>query len=184
MNIYIAYDLKSSVNNFAFTLQNCSFGAVKLTKNSDIDKYRYSGYGIGFDSRGNFSHPSGGTGVKVIGFGVDMGSSIHSTNRAKSILILGRSLTQGLEDTTLYAEKIYSVNFTATRKKFYSSLHYNGDNSYLFINGTEIIKFKAKDSEIVPNPHCLGNNFRRISYGQYEKTGLYDLFLTLVLITE
>ena len=93
------------------------FGAVKLTKNSDIDKYQYSGYRIGFDSRRTFSHPSGGTGVNAIVFGADMSSSVHANNRAKIILILGVSLTQGLEDTTLYAEKMYSVNFTATRKK-------------------------------------------------------------------
>ena len=116
VNMYIFYDLKSSLNNFAFTLQNCLLGAVRLTKNSDIDKYEYAGYGIGFDSRGIFSHPSGGTGVNVIVFGVDMSSSIRSTNRPKSILILGRSLTQGLEDTTLDAEKMYFVSLTATQK--------------------------------------------------------------------
>ena len=44
------------------TLQNCLFGAVKLTKNTDVDKHQYSGYGIGFDSRGRFTHPSGGDG--------------------------------------------------------------------------------------------------------------------------
>ena len=147
VNIYIVYDLQSSLNNFAFTLQNCLLGAVKLTKNSDIDKYEYAGYGIGFDSRGTSTHPSGGTGVNVIVFGVDMSSSIHSTNRPKSILILGRSLTQGSEGTTLYAEKMYSVTFIATRKKFCLSLRYNGDNSYLFVNGAEITKFKAKDSK-------------------------------------
>ena len=52
---------------------------------------------------------------------------------------------------------MYSINFTVTRKKFCLSLHYNGANSYLFVNGTEIIKLKAKDSEIVVTPLCLGN---------------------------
>ena len=51
---------------------------------------------------------------------------------------------------------MYSINFTVTRKKFYLSLHYNGASSYLFVNGTEIIKFKAKDPEIVATPLCLG----------------------------
>ena len=64
------------------------------------------------------------------------------------MLIIGKGLRQGLEHT-LTAEKMYSINFTVTRKKFCLSLHYNGANSYLFVNGTEIIKFKAKDSEIV-----------------------------------
>ena len=52
---------------------------------------------------------------------------------------------------------MYSINFTVTRKKFCLSLHYNGANSYLFVNGTEIYKFKAKDSGIVATPLCLGN---------------------------
>ena len=52
---------------------------------------------------------------------------------------------------------MYSINFTENNKKFCLSLHYNGANSYLFVNGTEIYKFKAKDSEIVATPLCLGN---------------------------
>ena len=52
---------------------------------------------------------------------------------------------------------MYSINFTVTKKKCCLSLHYNGANSYLFVNGTEIYKFKAKDSEIVGSPLCLGN---------------------------
>ena len=66
--------------------------------------------------------------------------------------------TQGLEHT-LTAEKMYSINFTVTKKKFCGEIlpHYNGAYSYLFVNGTEIYKFKAKDSEIVASPLCLGN---------------------------
>ena len=52
---------------------------------------------------------------------------------------------------------MYSINFSATKKRFCLSLHYNGDNSYLFVTGKEIIKFKTKDSEIVEDPICLGN---------------------------
>ena len=52
---------------------------------------------------------------------------------------------------------MYSINFTLTKKKSCLNLHYNGANSYLFVNGTEIYKFKAKDSEIVASPLCLGN---------------------------
>ena len=52
---------------------------------------------------------------------------------------------------------MYSINFTVTTKKFCLSLHYNGVNSYLFVNGIEICKFKAKDSEIVASRLCLGN---------------------------
>ena len=73
----------------------------------------------------------------------------------KDILVLGIRITQGLEHT-LNAEKIYSINFTVTKKKCCLSLHYNWANSYLFVNGTENYKFKAKDSEIVATPLCLG----------------------------
>ena len=52
---------------------------------------------------------------------------------------------------------MYSINFSIGAKTFCLSLHYNGANSYLFVNGTEIIKFKAKDSKIVASPLCLGN---------------------------
>ena len=85
-----------------------------------------------------------------------MSSSAHTDNKKKDILILGKGPTQGLEHT-LTAEKMYSINFTVTKKKFCLSLHYNGANSYLFVNGTEIYKFKAKDSAIVATPLCLGN---------------------------
>ena len=85
-----------------------------------------------------------------------MSSSIHIDNKKKEILILGRGPTQGLK-STLTAEKMYSINFTEKNKKFCLSLHYNGANSYLFVNGTEIHKFKAKDSKIVATPLCLGN---------------------------
>ena len=81
-----------------------------------------------------------------------MSSSVHVDNKGKNILILGIGPTQGLGEHSLTAEKMYSINFTVTKKKFCLSLHYNGANSYLFVNGTEIIKFKAKDSEIVAIP--------------------------------
>ena len=63
----------------------------------------------------------------------------------------------------LTAEKLYSIIFTENNKKFCLSLHYDGVNSYLFVNGIEIIKFKAKDSEIVATPLCLGNISKDVS---------------------
>ena len=83
-----------------------------MTKNSDIDKHKYSGYGIRIDRDESFSFPSGGTGRNVvIIFGVDMSSSTRIDNKIKDILILGKGPTQGLEHT-LSAEKMYSINFT------------------------------------------------------------------------
>ena len=99
-------------------------------------------------------------------------------NSSAQILILGKGPTQGLEHT-LTAEKTYSINFTVTKKKFCLSLHYNRANSYLFVNGTEIYKFKAKDSEIVASPLCLGNISKGWSVDNMKKTGfsgyVYDV---------
>ena len=171
VHIYIVYELSaSSSSNSDLTLKNCLFGAVTLTKNTDIEKYGYSGYGIGFDRRSSFSFPGGGFGQNVLIFGVDMSSSAHIDNKKKDILVLGKGPTQGLEHT-LTAEKMYSINFTVTKKKFCLSLHYNGANSYLFVNGTEIYKFKAKDSEIVASPLCLGNISKDWSVDNMKKTG-------------
>ena len=173
-NIYTVYDLQSNLNNFGPALGDCLFGAVIITKNADVDKYKYSGYGTGFNSKGAFSHPSGSSfGQNVIILGADMSSSVYANNRANNLLVLGKSFTQGINGTTIYAEKMYSHNFTVTRKKLWLSLHYNGDNSYLFVNGTEVRKFKAKDSGIVPNILFLGNISEDFPVSNTKKTGLY-----------
>ena len=99
-----------------------------------------------------------------------MSHSVHVDNKKKDILILGKGSTQGLEHT-LTAEKIYSISFTVSKKKFCLSLHYDGANSYLFVNGTEIYKFKAKDPEIVAVLLCLGNISKDWSVGNMKKTG-------------
>ena len=108
------------------------FGAAALIKNADIDKYGYSSYGIGFNRKSSFAFPGGIFGQDVIFFWVDMSSSAHVDNNEKDILILGKGPTQGLEHT-LTAEKMYSIHFTVTNKKFCLSLHYNGANIYLLM---------------------------------------------------
>ena len=86
MNVYIVYEISKTINISDYpTLENCLFGAVKLTKNADIDKYGYSGYGIGFDRYGSFSFPGAGLGKNMIIFGVDMSSSTKIDNRKKDI---------------------------------------------------------------------------------------------------
>ena len=118
VNIYIVYELDaSSSNDSEPTLKNCLFGAVTVTKNRDIEKYGYSGYGTGFDRRGSFSSPGGGFGQNILIFGVVMSSSVHIDNK-KNILVLGIRPTQGLE-RTLTAEKMYSIYCTVTNKKFF-----------------------------------------------------------------
>ena len=149
------------------------FGAVTLTKNAGIEKYKYSGFGIGFHRRSSFSFPGGGFGQKVLIFGVDMSSTVNINNKGKNILVLGKRPTQGLE-STLTAEKMYSISFTLTKKKFFLSLHYNGANIYLFVNGTWIYKFKAKDSEILVCSICLGNISKDWSVDNMKRTGFTD----------
>ena len=108
VNIYIVYEITNNFNASSYlTLENCLFGSVKLTKNTDINKYRYSGYGTGFDRKGFFSHPRGGTGRNVTIFGEDMNSSTKIDNKGKDILIVGMGTIQGLGEHSLSAEKMY-----------------------------------------------------------------------------
>ena len=100
-----------------------------------------------------------------------MNSSAHANNKI-IILVLGEDFIQGIDNRTIYAEKIYSINFTVPNKTFCSSLHYNGDNSYLFVNGKEIINFRAKDSKIISYPLCLGNISEDFDPSNAAKTGL------------
>ena len=150
VSIYVVYELGASSSNINDPkLKNCLFGAVTLTRNTDINKYGYFGYGIEFDRRSSFAFPSGGFGQNIIIFRVHM---LY----------------------TLTAEKMYSINFTVTKKLFCLSLHYNGANSYLFVNGTEIYKFKAKDSEILASPLCLGNISKDWSTDNIKRTGFNE----------
>ena len=87
VNIYIVYEINKTDNTTSSdpTLENCLFGAVTLTKKADINKYKYSGYGIVFDRRSRFSFPSGGFGQNVLIFGVDMSFSSHIDSKKKHI---------------------------------------------------------------------------------------------------
>ena len=94
------------------TLKDLLFRSVKLTKDADLDKYIYSSYSIGFDSHSEFSLTDSSMDKNVIIFGVDMSPSVHTGNKHKDILILGKGPTQGLDCTTLAAEAKYPINFT------------------------------------------------------------------------
>ena len=111
-----------------------------------------------------------------------MSSSPHIDNKK----ILGKGPTQRLEHT-MTAEKLCSINFTENNKKFSLILHYNGGNSYLFVNGTEIMKFKAKYSEVLAYPSSLRNISKDFSVDDMKKTGLngyvYDFIVDYDAIT-
>ena len=167
INIYCVYKLDpiASSRDTSFTIQNALFGAMQITKNAtDNSKNNYKGYGICFEERSQFGHtiPEDGcahttNGRNVLIFGADMSFSVHATNRANSIYVMSDGLTQGIHDTTLYVEKNYWRNFTDPGKKFIISLHYNGDESYFFVNGRQELKFKAKTDQLVKEKLCIEN---------------------------
>ena len=140
-----------------FAIRGCLFGGVKLAKNADPDKYVYSGCGTGLNMLIEFRLPDGSVVKNDIIFGDDMSSWVHIDNKGKYILILGKSLTQGLNNTMLIAETQYSINFTISHIKFLLSLHYNESNRMLFVNATKRNQLKVKYSEIKKYSLCLGN---------------------------
>ena len=127
------------------------------TKIADPDECKFSGYCMGFDSCSEFLLSDGSMGKNVIIFGADMNSSVHIDNKGKDILILGEGPAQGLDDTLLTVEAKYLINFSRSQRIFFLSLHYNGSNSFLFVNAAKIYQFKANDSEMKKYPLCLGN---------------------------
>ena len=183
VNIYIVYKLDpvSSFRNTDYIIQNALFGAIKITKNTDSSKNKYEGYGICFDEGGTFSIGNINNGRNVLIFGADMSFSIHSTNKANNIYSLGKEFVQVINDTAIYAEKIYKTNFTQADKKFVLSLHYNSNNSYLFVNGTQELKFKAKDDQISKEKLCVGNLSDDWLTTNSEKTGLYGKIYDFVV---
>ena len=169
VNIYVVYEISKNYNISSYpTLENCLSGAVSLTKNADINQCKHSGYGIGFYRKGEFI-VANGFGRNCIILGTDTSSSSHANNKKNNFLVLGRDFVKGINGTTIYAEKLYSINFTENNKRFCLSLHYNEANSYLFVNGTEIHKFKSKDFEIVATPLCLGNISKDFSVDNMKK---------------
>ena len=180
--IYCVYEIRPIASNrdTTFTIKNALFGAMQITKNAtNNSKNNYKGYGICFDERSQFGHTITEDGRahttnsrNVLIFGVDMSFSVHATNRANNIYVLGDRLTQGIHDT-LYVEKNYWRNFTDPGKKFIISLHYNGDESYFFVNGRQELKFKAKTDQLVKEKLCIGNLSDHWTVSESEKTGLY-----------
>ena len=190
VNIYIVYKLDplASSRDKSFTIQNALFGAMQMTKYAtDNDKNNYKGYGISFErsefghtiTEGGFTHTTDARNVLI--FGADMSFSIHATNRANHIYLMGTGLTQGINDTTIYAEKNFYRNFTDFGKKIMLSLHYNGDDSYLFVNGRQELKFKAKTDQLVKEKLCIGNLSDQWTTSESEKTGVYGKIYDFVV---
>ena len=169
VNIYIVYklDLISFSRNTDYTIQNALFGVIKITKNVDSSKNKYEGYGIYFDVGSSFTSGNITNGKNLLIFGADMSLSTHSTNKANNIYVLGKDFVQGINGTILYAENIYKTNFTEPNKKFLLTLHYDFSNSYLFVNGTQELRFKKNDQI------CVGNLSDNWTTTNSEQTRLY-----------
>ena len=127
INIYRVYELDPidfSRNN-EFTIQNALFGAIEITKNANTSKYKYKGYGICFDEseefthvrkEGNFNHTTPARNVII--FGADMSFSKYVINKANNIYVMGKDYIKKINDTTIYAEKMFYRNFTDPGHKF------------------------------------------------------------------
>ena len=180
INIYIVYKLDeiASTRDTSFTIQDALFGDMQITKNAtDNSKNNYKGYGICFDERSQFGHAITESGVtytsngrNVLIFGADMSFSVHATNKVKHIYLMGDGRTQGINDTTIYAEKKCFRNFTEPDVKFVLSLHYNGDDSYLFVNGRQELTFKCKTDQLVKEKLFIRN---------LSEQGYMEIFMTL-----
>ena len=158
VNVYIVYDLAAwpKIPLKTFTLKNCLFRATNIVKNSDKNKWVYSGYGIAFDWEDwwNFGN---GTAINVIIF-VNNSSSSYDDNLKNNFLILGKGPAFRINGNFGSPEKKFSINFTKKNTKCCLSLHYNADNSYLLVNGKEIIKFKDDNKNVnFPTWFCLGS---------------------------
>ena len=103
-----------------------------------------------------------------------MSSSVHVDNKEKDILILFEGLLQGLDDTILTAEAKYPISFTQWNRRFVLSLHYNGSDSFLFVDATKIYQFDAKDLEIKKNSLRLGNIWKDFTIDNMRKTRLKE----------
>ena len=163
---------RSPANSSIF--KNCLFGATNIVENSDKEKYVYSGYRITFDSASSWSFGND-IGGNVIIFGVDNSSSSHSDNRKNNFLIFGEDPTFGINGSFGLPEKMFSINFAKPNTKFFLSFHYKADNSYLFVNGKEIFKFKANNKNVkFLTQFCLGSISDGFSATESREASLHE----------
>ena len=184
INIYIVYKLDPITSkDTTFTIQNALFGAMQIAENADTSKYNYKGHGICFGESEEFTHVrkkdnfSDTTDSRnVIIFGVDMSFSKHANNNAKNIYVMGKDYIQKINDTKIYAEKMYYRNFIDPGKKFVLS-----NNSYLYVNGNQELKFKAKTDQLVKEKLCLANLSDQWTTSESEKTALHGKIYDFVV---
>ena len=191
INIYCIYKLDPIVSSrdTSFTIQNALFGAMQITKNAtDNSKNNYKGYGICRDERSEFSHTITEGGFahttdarNVLTFGANMSFSGHRTNRANHIYLWFQALRQVLMILRYMQKRTFIETLQILVKKVMLSLHYNGHDSYLFVNGRQELKFKCKTDQLVKEKLCIGNLSDQWTTSESEKTGLYGSIYDFVV---
>ena len=116
------------------------FDAATTVK-SNKEKYVYCGYEIAFAGKGTWNFGNDFA-KNVVIFDVDNSSLSHADNHKINFSVLDEGLTHGINGSFGAPAKRFSINFSKAKTKFCLSLHENGDNSYLFVNGKKICKFK------------------------------------------
>ena len=152
------------------------------TKDINTSNYKCVGYG-NFSNFGNITN-----GKNVIILGCNASSSSHTNNKKNNIIVLGKDFIQGLTSigigNIIYVEKISKTNMTEPNKMCVLSLHYNGDDSYLFVNGVQELKFKAQSftNDMKSEVFCIGNIISDWSSQIQKKLDFMEMFMTLLLI--
>ena len=149
-NFYLVYEFNQWSPDFGnkHPFHNCLFGSTDTN---------YKGRGIAFDSYGTWTHANGKTARNVLIFGTDNSKSSFDHNKLLNITNLGRGPLQNLlKGKSIEAEAMFDINFTEAGKKFVLSLHYNGANSYLFVNKKQIYKFTAQNNPVTGKKLNLG----------------------------
>ena len=158
VNAYIVYDLdawpRNPIINSKF--KNYLFGATGIATYREKEKWVYSGYWITFNGTDSYNFGNNAFARNVVLFRLDNSSSSHTNNRNNNPLVLGEGPAFGIVGSFGSPDKKDSISFSKARTRFYLSLHYNDDNSYLFVNGKKIFKFKANNKNVnFPIPFCL-----------------------------
>ena len=144
LSLYLVFKLKNSRNTNKFILKNCSLGTInqRSARNASKGKFVQNGRKIGFDGADSWSFGNDFA-RNVVTFGEGNSLSSHPNNQRNNFLVLDEGPIDHFNDSVGTAEKKIAINFTKVNTKFSLSLFYNGDESYLHMNKTEICKFKA-----------------------------------------
>ena len=150
------------------------FGATNVVKSRDKEKYVYGGYGITFHSGGSWTFDNDFARNFII-FGVDNSSSSHVDNGKNNFLVLREDWTYGINGSLDAPKRKFDINFSEANTTFCLSLHYNADNSYLFVNRQEIFKIKADNKNVnLPTQYCIGSISDGFSNTEFREVSLNE----------